>query len=113
MTKKLMSLRAEGAAISPLCTLAPMQWDCFVVSLLAMTPQKKQDSCVYFPRKSYKETAPHIIKEIKMLHRKPRGIQKRKTFKEVAEILNEKGFTTSSDKPFTAMNVHKIIKRQG
>ena len=48
-----------------------------------------------------------------MLRRKPRGIQKRKTFKEKAEVLNSKGFVTSSDKPFTAMNVHKIIKRQG
>jgi len=65
------------------------------------------------PRKSYRETAPHIIKEIKMLRRKPRGLQKRKTFKEVAEVLNNKGYATSSNKPFTAMNVHKIIKRQG
>jgi hypothetical protein len=64
-------------------------------------------------RKSYKEKAPHIIKEIKMLRRKPRGLQKRKTFNEVAEVLNTKGYATSSDKPFTAMNVHKIIKRQG
>ena len=48
-----------------------------------------------------------------MLRRKPRGIQKRKTFKEVAEVLNNKGYATSSNKPFTAMNVHKIIKRQG
>jgi DNA invertase Pin-like site-specific DNA recombinase len=64
-------------------------------------------------RKSYKEINPHIIQEIKTLRRKPRGIKKKKTFNEIAEILNDRGNTTSSGKPFTAMNVHKILKRQG
>jgi len=64
-------------------------------------------------RKSYKEVAPHIIKEIKALRRKPRGIRKRKTFKSIASLLNEKGYITSTGKPFTAMNVHKILQRQG
>jgi len=65
------------------------------------------------PHRLVAERLWNVTKEIKMLRRKPRGLQKRKTFKEVAEVLNNKGYSTSSDKPFTAMNVHKIIKRQG
>ena len=84
-----------------------------VLKLRVARERKRASGSKCEGRKSYKETAPHIIKEIKMLRRKPRGIQKRKTFKEVAEVLNNKGYATSSNKPFTAMNVHKIIKRQG
>ena len=62
-------------------------------------------------RKGYKEIAPEIIREIKQLRRKRRG-QKRMGFNQIAENLNEKGFTTATGKPFTGNNVSTIFHRQ-
>ncbi len=61
-------------------------------------------------RKSLKESKPEVIKEIRHLRRKPKGM-KRMTFKTVAEELNRKGHTTVLGKSFTANNVQVIEHR--
>jgi hypothetical protein len=63
-------------------------------------------------RKSYKETeeGTKILKEIRRLRRRRKG-RKQRTFKEVAEELNEQGYTTGHDTPFTGNTVRGILHR--
>lgn len=63
-------------------------------------------------RKSYKETeeGTKILKEIRRLRRRRKG-RKQRTFKEVAEELNEQGYSTGSDTPFTGNTVRGILHR--
>jgi DNA invertase Pin-like site-specific DNA recombinase len=60
-------------------------------------------------RKSYIEAAPHIVKEIKRLRRKSKGIDKRKSYNGIAEDLNRKGLKTLMGKDFTAGMVKHIL----
>jgi len=65
-------------------------------------------------RKGYQDNAGalSIVKEIKRLRRKPKGGgAKRKTYQQIADILNADGKATMDGKPFTAKNVAAIIYR--
>jgi DNA invertase Pin-like site-specific DNA recombinase len=61
-------------------------------------------------RKSYKETDPELIKEIRRLRRKRKG-QKTRTYAMVADILNESGFTSATGRPLDAMTVRHLVYR--
>jgi DNA invertase Pin-like site-specific DNA recombinase len=64
-------------------------------------------------RKSYTEANPDLLQLIRKLRRKPRGsIKKRLTFDQVAERLNEAGYTATNGKPFTGNTVRGILHRQ-
>jgi DNA invertase Pin-like site-specific DNA recombinase len=71
--------------------------------------KKKDGKCE--GRKSYKEIAPHVIKEIALLRRKHKGVR-RMPFDKVAMILNERGHRTVDGKLFTGNNVSVILYRQ-
>jgi DNA invertase Pin-like site-specific DNA recombinase len=64
-------------------------------------------------RKGYKDTeeGAEILKEIRRLRRKRKGMV-RTTFNEIAEILNEQGYTSAHGKPFTGNTVRGILHRQ-
>jgi len=51
-----------------------------------------------------------ILKEIRKLRRKPKS-KKRKTYKEVAEVLNQRGYINGNGGKFTGGNVARIIFR--
>jgi DNA invertase Pin-like site-specific DNA recombinase len=53
-----------------------------------------------------------ILKEIRRLRKKPYGIKKRKTYKEVAEILNQRGYVGANGNKFTGNNVAVILFKQ-
>ncbi len=61
--------------------------------------------------KSYKEVDPDLIREIKRLRRPPKGVTKKRSFREIAEILNSQGRRTRRGKLFTANNVANIAAR--
>ena len=61
--------------------------------------------------KSYREMDPELIREIKRLRRPPKGVTKKRSFREIAEILNGQGRRTRRGKPFTASNVANIAAR--
>lgn len=63
-------------------------------------------------RKSLVELAPEVLTEIKKLRRK-RPKEGRRTYQEVAAILNERGITTTSRKPWSSDNVRKVCERMG
>ena len=61
-------------------------------------------------RRSYAEAAPELVTEIKRLRRKPRGRGRRKSYKEVAQLLNTKGYLTLTGKPLTAQVIADIVR---
>ena len=64
-------------------------------------------------RKGYKETerGAEILREIRRLRRRRKG-RVRMTFNEIAENLNEQGYTAAHGKPFTGNTVRGILHRQ-
>jgi len=60
-------------------------------------------------RKSYAETAPEIIREIRGLRRKRKGMGRR-TYVQVAKELNSQGLTTVTGRPFTGQTVQNIMR---
>ena len=59
-------------------------------------------------RKSYHESNPELIAEIKRLRRKPRN-GKRLSLNKTMEALNNSGFTTTTGKPFTLTTLKNVI----
>jgi len=59
-------------------------------------------------RKGYSEVAPDVVKEIRRLRRKRKGMGRR-TYKVVAEELNNQGLRTLTGKPFTGQIVQNIM----
>jgi len=59
-------------------------------------------------RKSYYESNPELIKEIKRLRRKPRN-GKRMSFKKCVDCLNTSGFKTATGKKLTVSRLENII----
>lgn len=62
-------------------------------------------------QKSYLEIAPEIVQEVKRLRRKPK-LDRRLTFVQVAEILNQKGLRTAKGKEFTGQIVQNILRNK-
>jgi len=64
-------------------------------------------------RKGYKDTekGTEILREIRRLRRRRKG-RKQRTFNEIAEMLNEQGYTAAHGKPFTGNTVRGILHRQ-
>jgi len=59
-------------------------------------------------RKSYSEASPDILDMLRSLRRKPKA-GKRRTYKEIAAIMNSKGIRTQTGKEWTAGNVAVIL----
>ena len=59
-------------------------------------------------RKSYRDVAPETIAHIRSLRKKPKGGQ-RKTYKEIAEILNLRGVPTLNGQPWTHQTVRHAL----
>ncbi len=59
-------------------------------------------------RKGYSEAAPEVIRDIRRLRRKRKGMGRR-TYVKVAEELNKQGLTTVTGKPFTGQIVQNIL----
>jgi len=82
-----------------------------VKKLKAARERKREQTGKCEGRKSLKEGKPDTWREIKRLYRKPR-LGKRRSYREIAEVLNAEGHTTMAGKPFTAGNLQQIIWRE-
>lgn len=81
-----------------------------VKKLRVARERKKSETGKCEGRKSYKETDPELIREIRRLRRKRKG-RKTRTYAEVAETLNDSGFTTRMGKPFNDLTVRNLVYR--
>ena len=79
-----------------------------VQKLRAVRNRKKALTDKYEGRKSYHESNPELIKEIKRLRRKPRN-GKKLSFKKCVNSLNGSGFMTATGKPFTISRLENVI----
>jgi DNA invertase Pin-like site-specific DNA recombinase len=61
--------------------------------------------------KGYNDLMPEVVKEIRRLRRRPKGVSRRKTYKEIAGILNQRGWKTRKGKEFTGQIVASILCR--
>ncbi len=59
----------------------------------------------------YLEAMPEVVKEVRRLRRKPKDGSRRKTYREIAGILNERGVKTRKGKEFTQQIVAGILCR--
>jgi hypothetical protein len=59
-------------------------------------------------RKSYKEAAPDTVTRIKILRRKPKG-KKRRTYKEIAELLNLEKIPTLNGQAWNLQTVKNAL----
>ena len=62
-------------------------------------------------RKSYSERAPEVLQEVKALRRKRKGVSRRTSFSQIAQILNEKGFRNSTGDLFNGKTVSSLYHR--
>jgi DNA invertase Pin-like site-specific DNA recombinase len=60
-------------------------------------------------RKSYKEAVPETVAYIKRLRRKPKG-RIRKSYRQIAEILNAEGIRTLNGQPWNLQTVKNALK---
>ncbi len=94
---------------------AELEKNLLVKKLKTARINKKAASGKCEGRKGYKDSSDDnlsIVKEIKRLRRKPKGGgTRKKTYQQVADILNAKGQTTMDGKAFTAKNVAAILYR--
>jgi DNA invertase Pin-like site-specific DNA recombinase len=82
-----------------------------LVSRLRVSREKiRKDTGKCEGRKGYQELNPVILGEIKKLRRKQKGM-KPLSYQKVSDILNERGYTTITGKPFDRFKVHSIVNR--
>jgi DNA invertase Pin-like site-specific DNA recombinase len=62
-------------------------------------------------RKAYMEVMPEVVREIKRLRRKRKGL-KRRTFRQIAEELNQQGLKTMTGKIWTGQLVQNVLRRK-
>ena len=72
--------------------------------------REKTGRCEGVKRFGYFEGEPEVIERMRELRRKPRG-GKRRSFADMAAILNEEGHPTRHGGPWTRGAVHKILSR--
>lgn len=80
-----------------------------VLKLRAARDRKraKQGKCE--GRKSYRDAKPEVVREIKRLRRKRKGMPRR-TFKKVADELNKQGYKTMSGELFNGQIVQNVLQ---
>ena len=82
-----------------------------VLKLRAARERKRAKEGKCEGRKGYSEVAPDILREVKRLRRKPKGL-KRKSYRAIAEELNRKGMLTLMGNAWTGGNVAILLRRQ-
>ncbi len=114
VTEAVMSDPMRRALVQIQGVFAELEKNLLVKKLKTARVNKKIATGKCEGRKGYQDTdgALSIVREIKRLRRKPRGGgTKRKTYQQIADILNADGKCSMDGKAFTSKNVAAIIYR--
>ncbi len=115
VTAAVMSDPMKRALVQIQGVFAELEKNLLVKKLKTARVNKKAANGKCEGRKGYKDSSDSnlsIVKEIKRLRRKPKGGgTKKKTYQQIADVLNDKGQTTMDGKAFTAKNVAAILYR--
>ena len=79
-----------------------------VEKLKVARKRKKDKTGICEGRKPYREKAPETVEHIKELRRKPKG-ERRKTYKEIADILNGENIPTLNGQPWNLQTVRNAL----
>ena len=83
-----------------------------VLKLRAARERKRAADGKCEGRKNYSEASPEVLKEIRRLRRKPRGKgMRRRSFKQIADELNNRGIRTMTGREWTGANVAMVLHR--
>lgn len=108
ITKAVMSDPMQRALVQIQGVFSELEKNLLVKKLSVARNRKKAETGKCEGRKSYQESNPELISEIKKLRRKPRK-GKRLSLNKTLEALNKKGLTTTAGKPFTLTILKNII----
>lgn len=110
ITKSISEDPMKKALIQMQGIFAELDKSMLVKKLRVARERKKSETGKCEGRKSYKESNPDLIREIRRLRRKRKGMKTR-TYAEVAKTLNESGFLTSMGKPLDGPTVTHLVHR--
>jgi len=108
ITEAVMSDPMKRALVQIQGVFSELEKNLLVRKLSSARNRKKAEPGKCEGRKSYHESNPELIAEIKRLRRKPRK-GKRLSLNKTLESLNNSGFTTTAGKPFTLSILKNII----
>ena len=113
VTEAIMADPMRKALVQIQGVFAELEKNLLVKKLRTARTNKRAATGKCEGRKGYRDGGPlDVVKEIKRLRRKPsKAGMKRKTYREIADALNESGRTTMDGKPFTATNVGSLLNR--
>jgi len=107
VTEAVMGDPMKKALVQVQGIFAELEKNLLVKKLKAARERKKETTGKCEGRKSVTDSNPELVKEIKNLKRK-QGKRKPYSFREIAEILNEKGFRNQSGELLTGPAVAAI-----
>jgi DNA invertase Pin-like site-specific DNA recombinase len=81
-----------------------------VLKLRAARERKRAKTGKCEGRRGYVDSMPEVIREIRRLRRKTKGIDRRRSYKDVAAELNSLGYRTMTGKEFNAQIVMNILQ---
>ena len=62
-------------------------------------------------RKQHSELNPELVKGVKMLRRKNRKTKKQKSYREIANLLFDEGFTNQNGNKFNPKSIMNMVKQ--
>ena len=110
ITKAMMDDPMQRALVQIQGVFSELEKNLLVKKLRISRELKKAETGKCEGRKSYKEIAPQTVAYIRKLRRKPKGMTKRKSYRQIAEILNGEKIPTLNGQLWTLQTVKNAIK---
>jgi len=111
ITEAVLNDPMQRALVQIQGVFAELEKNLLVKKLRAARERKRDKQGKCEGRKSYREAAPETVKRIRQLRRKPKGMGgRRKTYQEIADILNGEGVPTLNGQPWTLQTVRHAVK---
>lgn len=111
VTEAILSDPMKKALVQIQGVFAELEKSLLVKKLRTARERKRKLTGKCEGQKGYKELDPDLIKRIRYLRRKPKGIDRARSFREIADILNSEGRTTKQGRAFSPQNVANILSR--
>ena len=111
VTEAIMSDPMRLALVQIQGVFSQLEKSLLVKKLRTARERKRAETGKCEGRKGYAELMPEVVKEIKRLRRKRKGMPKR-TYKQVADELNRTGFKTLSGKEWTGPAIQDVLRNR-
>lgn len=109
VTEAVMADPMRKALVQIQGVFAELEKNLLVKKLRVARERKRKETGKCEGRRSYQEAMPEVVREIKRLRRKNKGMP-RMSYRKIAEQLNETGWTTISGKAWTGVLVQSVLR---